>query len=244
MPAAPRARAGPFHRCATSCAWAGCSQVIHDSIGSVQAASRNASMISSSDRSAYCASGLGFSATCFAVGVRRTTRGGHSTVQEGHEQLDLIGGQACAAPGQVTWQFRSPQTTIRPSRAATLWRPTNASSGTTSVGGTPAVSSSDSTAAVFRQQLAHDLVLSGLAAPGPALLDARLTPFLHVDHEHAARTDEQDVDVRSSGPRPGPVGEHVPAGVVHVDEDPYDAVLAVAAARQSPAPCGGVAAVR
>jgi hypothetical protein len=54
-------------------------------------------------------------------------------------------------------------------------------------------------------------------------------PALDVDDEHSAGADDQDVDVRGPGARPAPVGQDVPAHVVHADQHPDHPVLGPAA---------------
>jgi len=67
-------------------------------------------------------------------------------------------------------------------------------------------------------------------APEPVALDPHLAaPALDVDDEHSTRADDQDVDVRRPGARPAPVGQDVPAHVVHADQHPDHPVLGPAA---------------
>ena len=147
-------RAGPFQRCATSRACRGCSQVIQDSIGSWQAASRSEVRISSSDSRAYCAAGLGSTWNLPGVGAGTgVTRAGQARSSALTRRCTW--GRSSRAPRRVRsrGRSRSPHTTTRPSRAAKLWRPAKASSGTTSVGANPSSTRMVSTAAVCERSL-------------------------------------------------------------------------------------------
>lgn len=77
----------------------------------------------------------------------------------------------------------------------------------------------------LRVQLVDSLVRASLAPPQPAMLDPSITPRLHIDDEHPARTDQQHVDIGPPRPRPAPVRQHRPAGVHQVDQHPDGPLL-------------------
>jgi hypothetical protein len=81
------------------------------------------------------------------------------------------------------------------------------------------------------EQLAHLVVGVGVTAPQPPALQPHLPPVLHVHHEDAAGSDQQHVDVGPPGAGPVPVGQHVPARVVHADQDADHAQLGPPAGR-------------
>ena len=69
------------------------------------------------------------------------------------------------------------------------------------------------------------VVRGGVTAVEPPTAHAGFGPGLDVDHQHAARTDRDHVDVRRAGTRPPPVDQQLSAPLVHRAQECGDPAL-------------------